>query len=300
MKNLVTMKMKIRITSLVILLCSSSPLLSATELESLRALCAEQEMQIRQLEEKVAQLTDSPPPARNTTAPAPTPEAPEAPEAPAPQPSSEDTYTVKPGDSIERIARKNGTSAAVLYKLNGLKTTSLIHPGQKIKLPKSTAQADNAQPSQPSPPSPPTSSQTHAVVSGDNFYRISQKYKVSVDQLIAANPDVNYRALKIGQKIKIPSAASNVAKAPTPPPVPTPAPSLAPGPTVPVLNDPTPVQDESGANDKLIKITKEITYSEFAKIHNTTTSRLDQLNALELDPTTVLAQGSELYVPAQP
>ena len=37
-----------------------------------------------------------------------------------------------------------------------------------------------------------------------------------------------------------------------------------------------------------------------AKNHNTTASRLDELNGLELDPSTVLAQGSELYIPAQP
>ncbi len=49
-----------------------------------------------------------------------------------------------------------------------------------------------------------------------------------------------------------------------------------------------------------MKIEKEITYGQFAVQNSTTTQRLDELNGLELDASTVLAQGSELYIPAQP
>jgi hypothetical protein len=58
------MNMKTRLASLVVVLATSGPLMSATETERLRALCEEQEMQIRQLEEKIARLTDTPPPSR--------------------------------------------------------------------------------------------------------------------------------------------------------------------------------------------------------------------------------------------
>jgi hypothetical protein len=42
------------------------------------------------------------------------------------------------------------------------------------------------------------------------------------------------------------------------------------------------------------------TFGEFATQHGIDVARLNELNALELVETTVLAKGSELYVPAQP
>lgn len=272
------MNMKTHLASLVVVLASSGPLMSATETERLRALCAEQEMQIRQLEEKIAQLTDTPPPSRP------------APPAPADfQPVTGGvSYTVKSGDSIERIARKSGTTATELAKLNGLKADSLIHPGQKLKVPGKTAMAG-----QEPAPAPAKESRTHTVASGETFYKIAMKYGVSVDELVAANPNVNHKALRVGQKIKVDRASAAVAKAPAP------ALSLASGTPIPVLNNPAPVE-KPRTSDRPVRIEKEITYGEFAAKHGTTTRRLDELNGLELDPSTVLAQGSELYIPAQP
>ena len=43
-----------------------------------------------------------------------------------------------------------------------------------------------------------------------------------------------------------------------------------------------------------------MTYGEFASKHGTDTERLNALNGLDLTHATVLAKGSELYVPAQP
>lgn len=44
------------------------------------------------------------------------------------------TYRVKKGDSMSKIASRNGTTVARLCRLNGLKTTSKLQVGQKIKL----------------------------------------------------------------------------------------------------------------------------------------------------------------------
>ncbi len=44
------------------------------------------------------------------------------------------TYTVKKGDTLFGIARKNGMSLNDLLKMNGLTTQSKIHPGKKIKV----------------------------------------------------------------------------------------------------------------------------------------------------------------------
>lgn len=44
------------------------------------------------------------------------------------------TYTVRKGDSLSRIASRNGVTVRQLCNLNGLKTTSTLRPGQKLRL----------------------------------------------------------------------------------------------------------------------------------------------------------------------
>lgn len=74
------------------------------------------------------------PPARpNTyTVPKPKPQPVAAKPKPKPQPVR---YTVKSGDSLYVIARRNGTSVAALQRANRI-SGSLIHPGQRLVIPK--------------------------------------------------------------------------------------------------------------------------------------------------------------------
>ena len=44
------------------------------------------------------------------------------------------TYTVRKGDSLSKIAQHNGLSLQRLCRLNGLRTTSKIKVGQRLKL----------------------------------------------------------------------------------------------------------------------------------------------------------------------
>jgi len=274
------MKMTKRLATLLALLASTCPLLSASEVEQLRSKCAEQEMQIRQLELKISRLTDTPPPSISR---------PDASTATDNQ-SGTASYTVKAGDNIERIARKTGVSVETLNSINGLKSDSIIHPGRTLKLPDTAAKASA---STPAPAA--KESRTHIVQSGETFYKISMKYGVSVDDLIAANPSVNHRALRVGQKINVSTPVKEIARKPAP----EPSASFSSAASIPISNTPVPAQ-KPRASERPIRIDKEITYGQFAKNHNTTAGRLDELNGLELDPTTVLAQGSELYIPAQP
>jgi murein DD-endopeptidase MepM/ murein hydrolase activator NlpD len=52
----------------------------------------------------------------------------------APKPGPAGTYTVVPGDTLTRIANRNGTTVARLVELNGIKNANLIQVGQVIKL----------------------------------------------------------------------------------------------------------------------------------------------------------------------
>jgi L,D-transpeptidase ErfK/SrfK len=44
----------------------------------------------------------------------------------------------------------------------------------------------------------------HIVKPGDTLYKISVDYRITLQQLYAANPGVNYKQLYVGQKINIP------------------------------------------------------------------------------------------------
>lgn len=44
------------------------------------------------------------------------------------------TYTVRKGDSLSRIASRNGVTVKQICRLNGIKTTSTLRPGQRLRL----------------------------------------------------------------------------------------------------------------------------------------------------------------------
>lgn len=196
------------------------PLAPAGELETLRARCAEQERQIQELEAENSRL-------RALCEVAPNAVRPPAP--PSTSPSPQETYTVQPGDSWDRIARKHGTRAATLAQLNGMQPTQIIRVGQKLKLPSKTPTSATATPANPAPP----------------------------------------RATPVA-----PAPAASV-------PAATPSPSRQPK-----------VQS--------VTLDGKTTFAEFAARHGISIAELNALNALELSANTVLAKGSELYVPVQP
>jgi hypothetical protein len=84
-----------------------------------------------------------------------------------------------------------------------------------------------------------------------------------------------------------------------------PEPVPAPAPAAPVTAEQAPVEKAPPAaplDKKLhpVAVDAEMTYGAFATKHGTNTERLNALNGLDLTDATVLAKGSELYVPAQP
>lgn len=206
-----------------------------------------------------------------------------------------------------KIARKHGTTSAILNELNGLKKDDIIRPGQKLKLPagpSSTATVAVTTPEEaPAPvakvveeePAAP-STVKHTVTSGETFYSIAKKHNVSTDALVKVNPSIKPNALRVGQVVQIPNTAKTADL--TPVPAPDQTASLSGHNNIPVSSQ-TTTTGPSRAADKPVKITEEISYSDFAKQYNTTTARLDKLNGLRLDPATILAKGSELYIPEQ-
>ncbi|MFM7490504.1 MAG: LysM peptidoglycan-binding domain-containing protein [Actinomycetota bacterium] len=62
-----------------------------------------------------------------------------------------DSYTVKAGDSLSRIASKAGVSLDALLAANGFQRTSVIVPGQTIALPAGASVASASAPEAPKP-----------------------------------------------------------------------------------------------------------------------------------------------------
>lgn len=271
------MKASLMFAILPLLLAAAPTTFAATELDTLRARCAEQERQIRTLEEQLQRLQSG---ATGQQASA----------------ATSATHIVRPGDSLEKIARNQRCSPATLAKLNGLKLTSTITPGQKLKLPGTApAQTTTSTPASPAA----LSDGTHKVREGDTFSSISRQYGVSLQALTAANPKVKPTAIRVGQIIRLSAdkPTPSVAQSPKPTPAAAPADSPAERPA------PAPQETASPNPDQKIRsvtIDVEMTYAEFASKHGTDVGRLNDLNGLDLTNATVLAKGSELYVPAQP
>lgn len=299
------MNQPLLLTVIATTLFAVTPSQAGSELERLRALVAEQERQIRLLEEENSQLrADSTSrTARSLQATgtnlvsAPTPAQPFA----QPRASvSNGSYTVVAGDNLVRIGRQFGVSAQAIAKANGFENTSaIIQPGQKLKIPAGASTAVAVASNSIQATAAPRTPATHTVQTGETYYSISRQHNVSVDRLMAANPNTQPAALRVGQKINLPQAtAGKSTAAPTPTPAPAPVPQIE----APPETQQQPAAQPTGNRRQVrtMMIEGEMSYGAFAAKHGTTPERLNQLNGLDLDARTVLAKGSELYVPAQP
>lgn len=117
-------------------------------------------------------------------------------------PAQSNTYTVKSGDTLYKIAREYNTTVGELISLNNLTTTSLSI-GQILKLP-----TYNEEPSQPE-----QDYILYTVKKGDSLWKISQEYGVAVSTIIDLN-DLTTNTLQIGDVLKIPVTSTET---PTPP-----------------------------------------------------------------------------------
>jgi len=119
------------------------------------------------------------------------------------------SYTLRPGDKLEKIAALNGLTLARLQQINGITTRNALGAGAQILLPiKGSKAAHEPLPRLFQPPArtpalklqPRTVAQqvTHVVQRGDTLPSIAQRYKVSVDDLRRWN---RIGRLSAGQKL---------------------------------------------------------------------------------------------------
>lgn len=152
--------------------------------------------------------------------------------------SSAGTYTVKAGDTVWGIAHNHRTTVDAILRANGLSSSAVIYPGQKLKL----SGASSAAPAKPAAPAAAPASSTSASLSkpapvaaagggtytvkaGDTVWGIAQKNRTSVSAIIKANGLGSAATIFPGQKLKL--SGSSVAS-PAAVSASTPAPAAAP------------------------------------------------------------------------
>lgn len=102
---------------------------------------------------------------------------------------TQNTYTVKPGDTLYSISKDNEISVDDLIKLNNL-SSDILTVGDVLVLP------------------PVSTGEINYIVSaGDNLYTIANKYGVTVNSIKELN-DLSSDIIKVGQVIKIPASTN--------------------------------------------------------------------------------------------
>ncbi len=141
-------------------------------------------------------------------------------------------YVVVKGDSLAKIAKKNGVSLKALEAANEGVKPSKLKIGQKLVIPAGGKSLSDASASTSATASTETEGETYTVKSGDTLTKIAKAHHVKVKELEAAN-GLTSTKIKVGEKLKIP-VKGEVPAAPAPAPVETPVappvPSVMPAP----------------------------------------------------------------------
>jgi LysM repeat protein len=105
-------------------------------------------------------------------------------------------YVVQWGDTVYSIARRFGVPPQAIIQANHLINPNLIRAGQVLII--------------PTLPPPPPGPVTYVVQPGDNLYRISLKFGVPVEAIVAVNHIINPWYIRAGQVLIIPTGVPPV------------------------------------------------------------------------------------------
>ena len=184
------------------------------------------------------------------------------------------SYTVEPKDGLYAISRKFGVSQADLHACNkGLESGLTI--GQIILVPVVGPVAKD---------NPAGSFVTHEVLPKQTLYSLSRQYGVSVDELIANNPE-SKSGLTVGMLLKIPVKTPQVTKQTVKAPVPTP----------PVVTKPAPKvekEEKAEAPKRTHVVQRKETLYSISRQYDITVEELTRANNI-----TSIKVGQELIIP---
>ncbi len=127
---------------------------------------------------------------------------------------SSENYTVKPGDTLSKIAHKYNTTVRAIKAANS-KSSDVIRVGEKLVIPVSGESKSSGSVSTPAPapaasiaPSTTGSTRIHVVKAGEYPATIARKYGMTSSELLALNGITDPRKLQVGQKLKVSASGS--------------------------------------------------------------------------------------------
>ncbi|MBT6168970.1 LysM peptidoglycan-binding domain-containing protein [Akkermansiaceae bacterium] len=222
-------------------------------------------------------------------------------------------YSVRQGETLHSIARRNGVSVSSIIKWNKITDPAKLKVGEKIII----SELLHSPISVPSPDRISSAgSADYVIASGDTFYSIARRHKMDLSELRALNPNVNIHLLSPGKKLRVSGetpldsrpakrqevlvAEKDVKSKIDQPALESPTRAEALKSIVASKNRPQPpmIEDRNiSSTTTSIILTDVITFEAFASRHNTNTKLLNALNGWNLPRTTILAGGSEILVP---
>ena len=152
-------------------------------------------------------------PTVDTNAPVvPPPVAVAPPVAPQPVETAGSEYVVVQGDTLGKIAKKNGVTLKALEAANPGVVPTKLKVGQKLSLPAGTGGA--VAPAM-SATGADTGAEIYTVKSGDTLTKIAKQYGTTYKAIESEN-NLPTTSIKVGQKLKIPAKAEAAAPEPAP------------------------------------------------------------------------------------
>ncbi len=118
-------------------------------------------------------------------------------------------YTVQPGDTLYTLARRCGTTAAVLARLNGVIDPENLQIGRRLRLPCALRPTPPAPrpPMPPRPPRPPRPNEdddVYVVQPGDTLFAIAKANGTTVETLVQLNRLTNPNLIFPGDRLRLP------------------------------------------------------------------------------------------------
>jgi LysM repeat protein len=106
-----------------------------------------------------------------------------------------DTYIVKRGDTLNKLATRFNTTLASLLELNKeITNANLVYEGHRLAVPASGTVPDTG------------TGQVYEVISGDTLRKIAARFDTTIDEILKINPQIkNANLIHPGDKINIPA-----------------------------------------------------------------------------------------------
>ena len=118
------------------------------------------------------------------------------------------TIAIQPGDTLYNLARQFGIPIELLLQANPGLDPRQLKIGQEINIPPPDATLAPTPTETLTPTPTPEGPMAYVIGPGDSLASVARRYGVGVDEIMAANPDIDPRRMAIGQEILIPTSST--------------------------------------------------------------------------------------------